>query len=238
MRTPIKRNHLFIPSRYEDIFEKKALERYQRRNRKRLTNHGFTIMANSCIGAQVYRDLNLRFDTPFVGSYMTPEDFVVFMSNPKYWVDQEIIEEHTKATCPVGLIGGKLRIFFVSDKSFEDGVTKWKYRKERIHWDNLFVMFNPLEQDFEINSNYSKHMCSTETIHKFVNLNLKNYVVITNVKEHILNNSCILLKRYINYKYPPYIGIISVISGKRIFDRYFDVVHWLNTNDIILRRSL
>ena len=55
---PLKRNHLLIPSRYEDFFEKRALERYQCKNRKRLENKDFTIFANSCVGAQIYRDLN------------------------------------------------------------------------------------------------------------------------------------------------------------------------------------
>ena len=235
---PLKRNHLFIPSRFEDKFEQHALERYQKKNRKRLSNRDFTILSNSCIGAQTYRDLNLRFDTPFVGSYMTPEDFVLFLTNPKKWVNEEFAEEKAGATCPVGILGGKIRIFFVSDKSFEEGVNKWRYRSERIHWDNLFIMFNPLEQDFGMNPNYKKHMCDVSIVKDFLELPFKNKVVISNKKAHQLSNQCVFTWKYRWFEYPPYVGIISCLSGKRIFDRYFDVVHWLNTGEIKKRFSL
>jgi len=140
--------------------------------------------------------------------------------------------------CPIGILGGKIRIFFVSDSSFDDGVKKWRYRAERIHWENLFVMFNPLEQDFGMNLSYKKHMCDVEVVKRFLDLPIKNKVVISNKKVHQLSNQCVFTWKYRWFEYPPYVGIISCISGKRIFDRYFDVVHWLNTGEIKKRFSL
>ncbi len=238
MIKPLKRNHLFIPSRFEDYFEQRAVARYQKRNKLRLKNTNFTIFANSCIGAQIYRDLGLRFDTPLVGSYMTPEDFYLFVKDIKYWVNQPIVEEKCNAICPVGLLGGKLRIFFRSDHSFEEAVNKWNYRKERIQWDNIFIMVNPLEQDFGYSENFKKTMCSKDTIRKFLDLKMNNLVVVTNRKNHILANNVVYTWQYRIYEYPPYVGIISTISGKRTFDRYFDVVHWLNTGEVNKRFSL
>lgn len=234
---PVKRNHLLIPSRFEQFFEGKALSRYQAKNRLRLTNNNFTIFANSCIGAQIYRDLGLRFDTPFVGSYMQPEDFVEFLKKPKYWMDQKIIEEKCAAICPVGLLGGKLRIYFRSDPSFDVAVEKWNSRKERINWENLFIMLNPLEQDFGRTKGFFKTMCEQSVIEDFLSLKYKNLIVISNKKNHIINNNCVFTWQYRFYQYPPYVGIISTISGKRTFDRYFDVVHWLNTGEIVRRFS-
>ena len=237
MLKPIKRNHLFIPSRYEDSFEKRALERYQRKNRKRLLNKDFTIFANSCIGAQIYRDLGLRFDTPFVGLYMEPRDFIEFLKKPEYWINQKIVKENGTATCPVGLLGGKLRLYFVSDDTFEIAINKWSYRKERIHWDNLFIIFNPLMQDFGRTPGFKKTMAERGLVEEFLGLNLKNSVVITNRKSHILDERCVFTWQYRFYEYPPYVGIISTLSGKRTFDRYFDVVEWLNSGRVIKRFS-
>jgi len=232
---PLKRNHLLIMSRHEDFFERKALERYQKKNKKRLTNKDFTIFANSCVGAQIYRDLGLRFDTPLVGLYITPEDFVKLMEKPEYWFKQPIFEEQLNLGFPVGLLGGIIRIFFRSDKSFKEAIERWNRRLERVHWDNIFVFLNPLEQDFGIDKNFRNHICSTNVVDQFLKLPYKNKVVVTNKKRLILSNVCVYMRRYEWLEYPPYIGIISCLSGKRIFDRYFDVVHWLNTG-IIMKR--
>lgn len=226
---PIKRNHLLIPSRCEDIFERCALHRYQMGNRKRLRNKDFTVLANSCVGAQIYRDLDLRFDTPLVGLYITPEDFIKLLSNPKYWFYQPIIEEPLNLGFPVGILGGEIRIFFRSDKTFKEALEKWNRRLERIHWDNLFIFLNPLEQDFGIDPNYKTHICSREVVEDFFNLPYKNKVMVTNKKKLVINDNCVFMPKYRFFEYPPYIGIISCITGRRIFDRYFDVANWLNT---------
>lgn len=235
---PIKRNHLLIPSRYEDFFENRALKRYQRKNKKRLINKNFTILSNSCVGAQIYRDLGLRFDTPLVGLYITPEDFVKLMNNPKYWFSQPITEESVSLGFPVGILGGEIRIFFRSDKTFEEAIEKWNRRLERIHWDNIFLFFNPLEQDFGIDINFKNHICSNDVASEFLKLPYKNKVLVTNKKRLLLSDECVYMRRYGFLEYPPYIGIISCISGKRIFDRYFDVIHWLNTGNVCKRRFL
>ena len=139
---PLKRNHLLIPSRYEDFFEQKALNRYQKRNKMRLNNHNFTILANSCVGAQIYRDWGMRFDTPLVGLYISPEDFVLLLSDLHYWLYQPITEYKSNLNFPIGLLGEKIKIFFRSDKTFDEAITKWNRRLERIHWDKLFVFLN------------------------------------------------------------------------------------------------
>ena len=232
---PLRRNHLLIPSRFEDYFEKKALARYAKKNRPRLVNHVFTILANSCVGAQIYRDLGLRFDTPLVGLYITPEDFVLLLQDLRYWFAQPVVEEKTHLPFPVGLLGGRIRIFFRSDNTFQEAMFKWERRLQRMHYDNVFCFLNPLEQDFGFypsEEGYKTHLCSVETVNRFLELPYSNKVVVTNKRQLAPTNECVFMRRYFFLEYPPYIGIISCITGRRIFDRYFDVVHWLNTGKI------
>ena len=129
-------------------------------------------------------------------------------------------------------MGDRIRIIFRAYSTFDEALEKWNRRKTRINWDNIFVFFNPLCQDFGIEKGYKTHICETKIIESFLKLPYRNRVVLTNKKRLCLSSECVYMMRYSLFEYPPYIGIISCLSGRRIFDRYFDVVHWINTGQI------
>ena len=66
-------------------------------------------------------------------------------------------------------IWGGIKINFVHYESFDEGVSKWKQRKERINWDNLFIVGS------------EKDGCTYETIQRFERLPYENKVILTHV---------------------------------------------------------
>ena len=51
------------------------------RNRKRLKNHDFSLIANNCNGAFILHDLGMRFNSPFVNLWIKPDDYIKILSD-------------------------------------------------------------------------------------------------------------------------------------------------------------
>jgi uncharacterized protein (DUF1919 family) len=108
--------------------------------RKRLQNHGFTIISQNCIGSIWYHDLGERFMSPTINMKFESNSFVRFLKNIHYYLDAPIQFIKSDKTYPVGLIGGDVLVEFVHYASEEEVITKWEERKKRINWDNLCVI--------------------------------------------------------------------------------------------------
>lgn len=120
------------------------------RYRSKLKNHGFTIIANNCIGGIIYHDLHERFCSPTINLDICPKDFVVLCEHLPYYLSLPIKEIPSDTNCPVGVILGEygsVRINFRHYKTFEEGLEKWNERKKRIDWDNLFVIMEAQSVD-------------------------------------------------------------------------------------------
>ena len=225
---PLKRNHFFIPSRFESKIENHFHSRYLLK-RERLTNQSFSIISNSCVGASVYKDFGIKFFTPFIAVYIDPDDFVLMLKDLKKWLSYDVTQIDYPASFPVGLLGGKIFLFFVHENNFDEAVFKWRYRIERINWNNIFVILDPIKQTFKQNS--VKSTCSVETIKSFFSLGYARSISFVSKKYQVVNQNCIFIKCYQKYAWAPYIGRILIPSGKRVYDKYFDMIRWLNENE-------
>lgn len=56
------------------------------KNRERLLNTEFSLIASNCNGAVICNDLNLKFNSPFVNLWMYPSDFIKYLSNIEYYM--------------------------------------------------------------------------------------------------------------------------------------------------------
>ena len=115
---------------------------FQRKNK----NKDFTLIARDCVGGALYHQLGLRFLSPTINLFFIPEDFNQFCLHLRDYIDGQLIEFKDKNTdYPVGLLyptsGIKpVRIDFMHYDSFEEAFHKWNERKERINWENIFVL--------------------------------------------------------------------------------------------------
>lgn len=124
-----------------------------------------TIFANNCWGGFAYHSLGLEFNSPLINMIIQDEDYIKFLRNPKHYMESpiEYIGDFTgeDITFPLAKCDD-IRLDFVHYTSFEEAKRAWEKRKDRINWDNIFVMFSTenemLQQEFG-RLNYSKKVC-------------------------------------------------------------------------------
>lgn len=105
-----------------------------------------TIFAPNCWGGLTYHHLGLEFCSPLINMHETHDDYLKFLEDPKYYLDQELqlFEMYSDPTLekpfPVVKIAD-ISFWMNHYESFEEAAACWERRKARIKWDNLFVMF-------------------------------------------------------------------------------------------------
>lgn len=130
-------------SRLFNIVKNKLQDNINQKNRKKLTNPDVTIIASNCTGGFLYHWLGLEFKSPFINLYMTPEDFITALSNFDNFMEQNIIElKDSGKNYPVGIGYKGTLIHFMHYKNFDQAISKWNERKERMNKNNCCVMLS------------------------------------------------------------------------------------------------
>ena len=57
-----------------------------------MINDEFTIFSNDCFAGQVYHIMGKQFKSPTVNCFIRPIDFVKFLENVDWYLNQELIE--------------------------------------------------------------------------------------------------------------------------------------------------
>ena len=60
-------------------------------------------------------------------------------------VHKETIVKKGQTEKPIGILGD-IEIVFLHYKSEKEAMEKWNRRKQRIHWDNLFIKFSEMNE--------------------------------------------------------------------------------------------
>lgn len=182
--------------------------------RIKLKNKDFSIISSNCNGGVILSDLNIKFNTPTINLFFFPEDFLKFLSNIKENLKYELIEVNDNTfDYPVGSINN-IKIHFMHYKSFKEAKEKWDLRKQRINYNNLFIIFT------------DRDGCTYEQIKKFNELPYKNKIVFTH-KPYPEFKSCYYIEEFENEES---VGILSDYIGntsKRYLNK-FDFVKWFN----------
>lgn len=188
-------------------------KQYVNKMRKGLVNNSVSVFSSNCVGCCVLHDLGLQFNSPFVNLFVNAEDYMKYLRNPQKYNAMEFTELESEFPYPLGQLGD-LTFHFVHYASFEQAVSAFKRRVERINYENLFVIFS------------EKDGCSREMLVEFDSLPYVNKVVFTH-------------KPYENIKSAYYIkgfekdGEVGNLVkwdrkiGRRLYDR-FDFVSWFN----------
>lgn len=187
---------------------------YLERKRFELKNNDFTIISSNCIGAFIYKDLDMPYLTPTINLEIGMNDFVKMLNDLRNYMQQEIFELEGDYGYPVGLLGD-IRINFMHSKSFNESVQKWEERKPRINWDNLFIIGTARgEWDYD-------------TIKNFDQLPYENKVIFTN-RKYPEFQSAYYIKGFERQKE---IGILVEYKRRLLLRRYledFDYVNFFN----------
>jgi uncharacterized protein (DUF1919 family) len=118
----------------------------------RVASRDFSIISNDCFGGMAYEELGMRYESPFVGLFIVPEDYVRLLRELRKSVEgpvqfrQESRHEHiniwranTQRNYPIGMIGDEVELHFVHYQDAATAEAKWRRRAARIHWNKLRV---------------------------------------------------------------------------------------------------
>ena len=92
-------------------------------------NNDLTLIARDCIGGTLYHQLGLRFLSPTINLFFTPEDFNYFCLDLKSYIDGKLEESKDEnLPYPVGVLypkeGKPIKIYFMHYETFDLAKTK------------------------------------------------------------------------------------------------------------------
>jgi len=131
----------------------------EKKRKARLTNHSFSIIANTCMGGVVSNSLGEQFRSPTVNVLMSEYQFIAFCKYIKEYSKcpvEELTREEWKqfpdVTHPVGVLRGyklpngiklpDIMLLFVHYKTFEEAKAKWEERYTRVNYDDLYLVMD------------------------------------------------------------------------------------------------
>ncbi|WP_083883536.1 DUF1919 domain-containing protein [Spirulina subsalsa] len=195
---------------------------------RRVKLRNLTIITNNCWGATLYSDLNIPYQSPFVGLFILPDDYLKLLENiPKYlqssllFIDQSsrpIISNQIKKKYPIGLLNETIEIHFLHYSTIEEARTKWQRRLERIDWNNpnFFVKFCDYAELYP-------QYFNPQQIQQFDQLEIPYPKVCFTARPYPDLSSTVWIKECQNQN-----GVYNGVKLYRVCDQYFDLADWLN----------
>jgi len=160
-------------------------------------------------------ELAQPFLTPTINLYIGSEDYLKFLKNLKWYLEQELMEIETEEAFPVGMLGD-IKIFFMHYSTFDEAKKKWEKRAKRVNVNNLYIIM------------VEKADCTEALIKEFDALPYSNKVIFTSREMKEIKSAYYIPESEIRK------GVVSDIcrykskfSGRRWFDDY-DYVNFFN----------
>jgi uncharacterized protein (DUF1919 family) len=124
--------------------------------RARVKRREFAIITNNCWGAHIFQALDLPYNSPFVGLFLTPTCYLRLLARFRYYLSQPLkfatrssddyINQLMKVlnkSWPIGVLGGDVEIQFLHYATEREAMEKWQRRLSRMPSgeDQLFFKF-------------------------------------------------------------------------------------------------
>lgn len=194
--------------------------------RKRLKNHNFSIICNTCIGGIIYHELGEKFLSPTINMWFEDKDFPKFAQNLRWYLEQPLrfvkgIDATPTAYC------GDILIHFIHYHSDEEANKKWIERSSRVNYDNLFFIFSD-RPDINRENGLITHedMLSVRSLGKgSVVFSIRQYDDIDYIIPLRKDPRGEYVNVYMNDRYDNFLH-------RWYWERKFNFVKWLNTGEI------
>lgn len=224
---------------------KKHLESRQNQinvaNRSRLQVADITIISSNCLGGFIYHWLGLEFRSPFINLFLTPADFIRALENFDDFMNCDIEElfdykddDGGLFPYPIGMGYENTIIHFMHYQSFEEAISAWNRRKERMERTFIHGKWHYYTEKVGVMlSNYSG-VGGYPLLERFDKLLFPHKVVFT-AKKYPKIKSAVYLKglRQFSLFYKLKHQVLNIwltknfFTGRRFIDQ-FDYVKWLN----------
>ena len=199
-----------IASKTTSIFE----NRYENRLRSKLKNNNFSIICSNCIGGIIYHRLGLKFLSPTINLWMWQYDYLKFVLDLERYLSLELEFIESEYNYPVAKLGD-ITIYFNHYKTEKEAEESWNKRKQRINYDNLFLIM------------YDKDGLTEKDLEKLKDIKCKGKLVISNNKyknlDYVINIPADMNNPETRYRLNK-----NKLTGIRKFEKYFDYINWLN----------
>lgn len=189
--------------------------------KKRIINDDFSILCCNCMAGIIYHELGMKFLSPTINTMIPSNDFVKFISNIKHYLNQELEFIHKPVylndklvQCPVAKLDD-IMIYFTHYETEKESKEKWDDRKNRINWDNVYVIFN------------DRDGVTKDSIEHLNFEPFKNVVMFTSKDDFEFSFSVKMKDEDIEN-----INFINRLSGLRVFEEKFDYVSFLNSEKV------
>jgi uncharacterized protein (DUF1919 family) len=179
--------------------------------RKQILNPDFTVISNNCLGASgIYQKYSLQYTTPTVGLWFYSKDYIRFIENLKYYLNQPIEFKNESSGYPIGVLGGDVEIQFMHYKSAEEAKQKWQRRSQRVNFDNLFLIYS------------DKYGFKEEYLRRFERMPIDNKRKLFFAAKQYDSEIAVFIKEY---KHRKELGNSKL---NKFYERYVDLAKWVN----------
>ncbi len=175
------------------------------------------ILATSCMGGILYHDIGKPFDSPTINLTIAGMDFIKLCNNPEFYMNQiPTLREVSSQGYPIADVAG-LRVNGVHYKDIEDFKDKWLRRCKRF-LENNDAEILVIASDAQIRTE--------EEIEAFRALPYRK--VCFTVKKDLPYEEFVYVSGYEGQDTVGDLTRYRGIMGKRVFEKYFDFVKWIN----------
>lgn len=186
-------------------------------------NRDFVVIANNCWGAEIYRELNLEYNTPFVGLFLYGPDYIRLLENLDYYLTLDLSFSDSSRwnesipDYPIGLLDD-IEIHFLHYKDRDEANQKWNRRVSRLR------TFSEGYQRFFFKI-CNRDGVDEQILKRFHALPFPNKVSFSLKEENYPGHFCVSDNE----------NGIFVPDGVKLYHlsyKYFDVMEWVNSGRI------
>lgn len=204
---------------YKDIRYKIRDFLLNRKYRKKLKNHDFSIICSDCTAGCICKDLKMRMNSPTRNFYFNADDYIKFCQNIDYYLEL-VPEEYTGNYEEDGreyLMAelGDLKLFLVHYDSVSQFKEEWNRRKKRINKENIYFLMN------------DRNFCTEKHIKAFDELPYKNKICFTHIEYPQYKSTYYIEGSESDSYLKPVTNYVHEWWIKRYYDD-FDFVNWIN----------
>lgn len=185
---------------------------YEKDVQNRLKNKDFTILCSNCIGGVIYHRLGQQFQSPTVNLWLHQRDFLKLAENLSDYIKEELIFVESEYDHPVAQLKDIL-IYFNHSRSEDEARNDWNRRKERINYENLFLIM------------YDREALTEKDFQRFEAIPCKGRVILSDRERPDFD--CVVTikpsRRPMGQQF-----LDRDWFGLRTFEKQFDNVKWLN----------
>ena len=134
-----------------------------------------SIISNNEWGKNYFVNNNIDFNTPTIGTYFTPEDYILFLENFDECINTPLVRKEKSNTCyPVGVINlekkdTKISVHFIQERDWEISLKNWEERKNKLP-NKSEILFKFCDREF-------KGKFTEDLINRFIKIDLPKKVI-------------------------------------------------------------